>query len=83
MILYFGETNPLKLTLKLLLTLYLDLGNPFWNNNNPRHNDSLIQLVNVPRELKIRFEDLEYDSKMVGEGKEYHHVGGTPCSSLN
>ncbi len=52
------------------LDLYsLDLGNPFWHHHNRHHNDSLIQLVKVPRELKIRFEDLECDAKMIGEGK--------------
>ena len=37
-------------------------------HHNRHHNDPLIQLVNIPRELKIRFEDLDCDAKMIGEG---------------
>ena len=30
---------------------------------------SLIKLYNLPKMLKIPFEDLEFESKMIGEGK--------------
>ena len=30
---------------------------------------SMMQLVKLPKELKIPFEDLEFEAKMIGEGK--------------
>ncbi len=53
----------------LLLYLFADINNPLSHPHSLHHKDSLLKLMNVPRELKIPFEDLEYDAKMIGEGK--------------
>ena len=36
---------------------------------NIHHAGSMIQLVKLPKALKIAFEDLEFEAKMIGEGK--------------
>ena len=38
------------------------------NRPSLHYTGSMIQLVKLPKELKIPFEDLEFEAKMIGEG---------------